>query len=45
MGRRAGLEVGYVPWLRLEVVFNSPQQGLALGGLIGEKIARGSKCK
>ena len=31
--------------LRLEVVFDSPQQGLALGGLIGEKIARGSKRK
>jgi hypothetical protein len=29
--------------LRLEVVFDSPEQGLALGGLIGEKIARGSK--
>jgi ParB family transcriptional regulator, chromosome partitioning protein len=29
--------------LRLEVVFDSPKQGLALGGLIGEKIARGSK--
>jgi len=31
--------------LRLEVVFDSTQQGLALGGLIGEKIARGSKRK
>ena len=29
--------------LRLEVMFDSPQQGLALGGLISEKIARGSK--
>jgi ParB family transcriptional regulator, chromosome partitioning protein len=29
--------------LRLEVVFDSPQEGLALGGLIGEQIARGSK--